>query len=107
MKLEATTFYAAFHDGLLEMQGHEFDARGRVWVVHKRRPPYDEFKPGYVVSDKETGFGFFVESIPDIRNRQEAVQWAINELENYTEQKLDSCIRHAKAIRNELEVIRP
>jgi hypothetical protein len=105
MKLKPTTFYAAFPDGLLLMNGHEFEACGRTWVVHKRRDPYQEWNRGYTISDKETGFGITETGMPEILNRERAAEWAVERLEKFSAREIARVIKVATKRRETLKVI--
>jgi len=102
MKLRPTKFFAAFHDGLLEMSGHAFEARDLTFVVHKRREPYVEWDQTYLVSEMETGF-LAVDT--RFRNRLAAAQFALEQINAIPQAKLDEALRRAAMTRRSLPKI--
>lgn len=107
MKLTPTKFYAAFPDGLLLMDGHEFEAAGRTWVVHRKREPYCEYDKSYSVSDKETGFGLTrVMDGLDITNRQHAARYAHDKLESLGPELIEKATKKATETRKTLKKLK-
>jgi hypothetical protein len=92
-------FYAAFEDGLLLMQGHAFEFKDRLYVVHKGREPFER---DYYVSDMRTGFAVH---IPKTRNRQVAIKEAKAALASMSERALGIGLKAAEEKKASLKII--
>jgi hypothetical protein len=94
MKLKPVAFFLAMQSGLELTQGHEFEARGRRYVVHKAHEPFCIWDKTYKVSDFETGFAV---PIMPTRVRHIAVACAIEVLMAYTDRQIFDFARSAAA----------
>jgi hypothetical protein len=95
MKLTPIKFDAQFHDGVLEMDGKQFEWNGIKFVVHKKRPAYDWRGEPLCVSSVETGFGCGY--INEKRSHVKAAEQAIAKFESMGIDKVRESIEKAKA----------
>ena len=100
MKLKPVAFYLAMQSGLQLTQGHEFEARGRRFVVHKAHEPFCFWDKSYKVSDFETGFAV---PIAPTRIRHVAVACAIEVLMGYSDRQISSFARKAAAYQEQFK----
>jgi len=102
MKLKRISFYAIFHDGLVQLSGHEFTTGGRRLVVHKTRPillPVDKF---YKISEASAGFAV---PIKNTKVRAEAVLFAADAMGAISDEEWSRYVANALALRRSLKIV--
>lgn len=92
MKFSPVKFFGLYVDGLVPLDGYAFDVAGRHLVAHKERPELRPVNPGYLISERTSGFSV---PIQPAKTRALAAHYAVEQMHRVDDHQWASAIAYA------------
>lgn len=103
MRLKPTSFLAIYKDGLVQLDGHEFDVGDRKLVVHHARPKLFVIDKDYKISERALGFSI---PINPTRSRLTAAAFADDVVSKIGADEWESRCKQAAQARKSLSIVK-
>lgn len=92
MKFTQAKFFGLYVDGLVHLDGYAFDVAGRLLIAHKERPETRAVNPGYLVSERTSGFRV---PIKRANTRAVAATYAVEQMKKVDDTQWAAAIAYA------------